>query len=97
MATPRDRAIKTVQYCLRSYLKNIARCKGYNLKQESYSYWAAEEILLKLISNPDIPPLIVIEQFRDQMSEYSGKNRYTSCIFSVAKDTAEWIIDLLIC
>lgn len=42
------------------------------------------------------PPLIIIERFRDQMDDYSCRNIHTSYMFSVAKDMAEWIIDLLI-
>lgn len=96
MAESTDRAIETVRYCLKQTLTTTAKWRGYSLAQESYSRWAAREILVRLIKNNTTPPLIVIEQFRDQMDDYSCRNLHTSYMFSVAKDMAEWIIDLLI-
>lgn len=96
MAESTDRAIEIVDYCLRKTLTTTAKWRDYSLAQESYSRWAAREILIRLIREKNTPPLIVIERFRDQMDDYSCRNPYTSYMFSVAKDMAEWIIDLLI-
>lgn len=96
MDSPNKRAIYTVRYCLNCLLKNTSNQRGYSLQQESYSRWAAKELLLRLKKNKTTPPLILIEEFRDQMDHYSYINVRTSYVFSCAKDMAEWIIDLLI-
>ena len=96
MEKPVERAIGTVSYCIHKSIKSTAKWRGYNLAQESYSRWAAREILTRLEKNPTVPPLITIEEFRDQMDKYSCLNLHTSYVFSCAKDMADWIIDLLI-
>jgi hypothetical protein len=97
MSSASVRATEVVVYCLRQSLKN-AQCTKYGggIAQTSYSIWAAKEILKQLRKYNDTPPLIVIENFRNLMDEYSCKNRRNSYLFSCAKDMAEWIIDLLI-
>lgn len=65
-------------------------------KQETYSLWAARELLNELRKNKGKPPLIVMEDFRDKMDRYSCMNPATSFIFSVAKDTVEMFIDMII-
>ena len=65
-------------------------------KQEVYSLWAARELLNELRKNRSNPPLIVMENFRDKMDRYSCVNPSTSFIFSVAKDTTEIFIDMII-
>lgn len=96
MDSPNERAIYTVRYCLRCLLKRTSKQRGYSLQQESYSRWAARELLVRLEQNKTTPPLIVIEEFRDQLDNYSCVNIRTSYVFSCAKDMTEWIIDLLI-
>ena len=91
-----ERAVYTAQYCLEQLLRKTSNWRGYSLKQESYSRWAIKEILIRLEENQDTPPLIIIEEFRDQMDKYSCLNQFTSHQFSCAKDMAEWVIDLLI-
>lgn len=65
-------------------------------KQETYSIWAARELLNELRKNKNKPPLVVMEDFRDRMDRYSCMNPATSFIFSVAKDTVEMFIDMII-
>lgn len=96
MAEPMDRAIEMVRHCLKESISIAGKRRNYSSAQESYSRWAIREIMVCLIKEKTTPPLIVIEQFRDQMDDYSCRNMHTSYMFSVAKDTAEWIIDLLI-
>lgn len=70
--------------------------RGYDFAQESYSRWAAKELIACLEKNPTTPPLLVIEEFRDKMDRYACQNKDSSYIFSVAYDMAEYIIDLLL-
>lgn len=95
MNSANQRAIYTVRYCLRQS-KRISNYRGYSLEQESYNRWAARELLSRLEKDRVTPPLILIEEFRDQMDDYSCVNIRTSYVFSCAKDMAEWIIDLLL-
>ena len=78
-----DTAIEITEYC-NSFVNN------------SYSIWAAKELLTRLNNNRDIPPLITLENFEELMDEYACKNINNSFLFSCAKDMTRWIIDLLI-
>lgn len=96
MKKPIDRAIETIRYCVCHSLKTTAKLSGYSLAQESYSRWAAMELLIRLEENPATPPLIIIEEFKDQMDHYLCRNLHNSYVFSCAKAMVDWIIDLLI-
>ena len=93
MESPTERAIYTVRYAIAT-MPVIQR--GYDFEQASYMRWAGREVLIRLCKHPEIPPLIVIESFRDECDSYSCVNPRTSYVFSCAKDMIEWIIDLLI-
>ncbi len=96
MKTANDNAVSVIRHCINSLLNEAANKRGYSLAQESYTKWAARELLIRLEKNRGLPPLVIIEEFRDQMDRYSTMNVRTSYPFSCAKDLAEWIIDLLI-
>ena len=97
MASPRETVIQMVKEYLKYNLGDIRRFKRKDsFKQASYSRSAAQEILRRLIVDDTTPPLIILEEFRDRMDLYSTVNLKTSEMFSVAKDTAEYFIDLLI-
>lgn len=96
MNASNEQAISVVRSCLRTVSKSISDFKNGSSQQKSYSRWAVKELLSQLKTHPETPPLIIIEEFRDQMDKYSCLNPHTSYIFSCAKDMAEWIIDLLI-
>lgn len=96
MNGPTKRVIEMVKEYLQYYLGDIRRFKRKEFKQACYSKWAAQEILRRLIVDDETPPLIVLEEFRDKMDQYSLINQQSSEIFSVAKDTAEYFIDLVL-
>lgn len=89
-------AINIIQYCIRQTQRNNLQVNSYNFAQRSYEVWAAKEILKKIKNTKDMPPLYIIEEFRDLMDDYSCRKKNNSFLFSCAKDMAEWIIDLLI-
>lgn len=93
MGAPTERAIYTIKYAIATM---PIKQRGYNFKQASYMRWAGRELLMQLNKYPQIPPLMVIESFRDECDSYSRLNPKTSYTFSCAKDMLEWIIDLLI-
>ncbi|GHV42274.1 hypothetical protein FACS189490_10890 [Clostridia bacterium] len=66
-------------------------CRFNSFDEISYSGWTVKEILRILETQECIPPLILIETFRDKMWEYS---RYND-IFLIAYHVTEEIIDQL--
>ena len=92
-----DTAIEITEYCLKQSRKNrVDWWYSDSFVSNSYSIWAAKELLTRLNNNRDIPPLITLENFEELMDEYACKNINNSFLFSCAKDTTRWIIDLLI-
>lgn len=89
--------IETVRYCMKQENKWIKTWKYREFQQDVYTKWALREILNILIKRQDQPPLQVLEEFKEQMDEYacSGDSKY-NYMFSVAYDTAQWVIDLLL-
>lgn len=63
---------------------------------ESFSIWAAKELLVEVSKKEDLPPLYVMENFREKMNDYACLNKANSFIFSVANDTVNYLIDQLI-
>lgn len=91
-----DTAIEITEYCLKQSRKNRVDWYNDSFVSNSYSIWAAKELLTRLNNNRDIPPLITLENFEELMDEYACKNINNSFLFSCAKDMTRWIIDLLI-
>jgi hypothetical protein len=88
-----ESAILAVQHCIDILSKSQT---NYSFKQTCYFRWAADELLAQLIANPETPPLVTIENFRDQMEAYSRVRPETVLIFTTGKELSETIIDLLI-
>ena len=65
-------------------------------EQHSYSRWAVKELIRRIQIKKNTPPIIVIEDFIQEMDEYSCKKSSSSFMFSVAKDTAEDIYDIFL-
>lgn len=68
----------------------------YTLEQKSYSMWIANETIKVVRFNPNTPPLMTIERFRNKIEEYSHMNKKSDFIFSTALETIDNIIDVLI-
>ena len=86
---------------VRNYISRLERQPmGYwrssEFAQLSYSKSAARDLLNLLQDKTDTPPLVVIEEYRDKMNDYSCLNPMWSFMHSVAADTADSIIDELI-
>ncbi len=82
MESPTERAIYTVRYAIAT-MPIIQR--GYDFEQASYMRWAGREVLIRLCKHPEIPPLIVIESFRDECDSYSCVNPGQVMFFLVQK------------
>lgn len=65
------------------------------MHKQSYSRWAAKELLSRLRIT-DAPPLIILESFRDEMRCYMSYSPTAQNIFLAAANTAEHFIRLLI-
>ena len=95
-STPMRRALQIVKDCRQTLSSERAFYWNDSFEQQSYSRWAVNELLRRLRAQPDIPPLVTMEAFRDQLDEFSTLNKLSSYMFATAKDTVQWIIDLLI-
>lgn len=64
---------------------------------QSYSRWAAFELIQRIMDNPFNDPDIVIESFLLEMAMFSHLEEESkgSCIFSIAKDAAADILQLI--
>lgn len=65
-------------------------------QQKVYSAWAVKELYDEIINKPNIPVLLIIEDFVTKMDEYACKNKDLSHIFSIAYDTGLDIYDQLL-
>ena len=90
-----DIAIETTKYCLKQIKKERSAWYGEDFIHNSYSIWAAKELLSRLNASRDTPPLITLENFEELMSEYACKYNKES-LFTCAKEVTQWIINLLI-
>lgn len=94
MKTYKDEAIDIII----DYASNIGSW-GYNewspyFEQQSYSMWAAEE-MLDLVVNSNKDPECVIESFMHRMDKYSTMAK-DDVRFSVARDAAQAVLDQII-
>ena len=105
MDSPRKVAIQTVYGCLKDAKtlsenwSDISDGQFYFSQiseRASYIKWSSNELIKYLAEHQDTPPLIVIEQFRDKMYDYSHLNPKGSFIFSVAYEVALYVITKLV-
>lgn len=71
----------------------------YYFEQQSYSRWAANEILRRVQCQKDTPPILVVEEFILKTDRYSCSDhadKSVGLIFSIAHDVATDILDVLI-
>ena len=63
----------------------------------SYRKWACGEILKEIEKTKDLPfditPLQLLNQFADKMKRYAYMNSKNSLAFTIASETAEYLID----
>lgn len=90
------RAISVLQEYIGDMPEPRKKCKKQIFLQETYSRWAAEEILRCIQENKSRPPVAVVEEFKDRMNHYSLMNPNSSYIFSVAYDIAMDILDIFL-
>lgn len=71
----------------------------WGLKKEyfqniSYHNWAVNEVL-KQIRESSKPPQLVIAEFMKKMDDFSKLKKETRNQFEVARDAAEWMLDVI--
>ena len=69
-----ESVIYIIQYCLNESLQDCS------FEQGSYLKWTVNELLDRLRENPEVTPLIIIKDFRNQMEEYSKVSPLTASI-----------------
>lgn len=95
--------INLAEQVITEYISNLSRPSLYlgkgqkaHFKQESYSKWAAKEVLRCVKEQDNRHPIDVIEDFVRRMDRYSCLNSEQSFIFSIAHDTGMSILDLFL-
>ena len=88
-----------IMFSVLQYIFELKQSASYWKKelfaQQSYAIWAAKEIYLLLCENETYPPECVVEEFANKMDNYACKRKETSFMFSIARDTAIDILDLI--
>lgn len=67
----------------------------YWFDKNSYSRWAASEVLYLLRTGGDRKPSAIVEAFYNKMDLYSTYNKETGYIFSIARDAARDLLDIV--
>lgn len=92
--------MNTAESVIQMYIRSLRNPIRYPDKRYfqyiSYSKWTANELLNMVRNQKDIPPTIIVEDFIKKLDRYSCQDSNTSYMFSVAKDTAENVLDLLL-
>lgn len=68
---------------------------GDNAEEQCCARFAACEII-NILYRTELPPLVVLESFRDRMVEYSKLNTKAAYIFDSGRKVAEYIVNILI-
>lgn len=66
----------------------------YNFKGKCYCRSAVRE-MLELISKVDIPPLMILEMYRDAMARCAKLDPKTSVMFTIGEITANYFIGMI--
>ena len=98
MDKPNEVVIQMVKEYVSNDLFEIFERYGYIPQQLSYAKWSAQEILNRLYKFKNVPPLIVLEQFRDDTIKFRSvsDNLDSVLMFSTASQLADYFIDLLV-
>ena len=67
----------------------------YWFDKNSYSRWAVSEILDLLSNRGDTTPSKIVEDFADKMDRYACYNDTARYIFSIAREAATDILDVV--
>lgn len=88
---------------IRDFADERLRFEGSNwhwarnyLQSQSYQRWAVQEIMKQIEISEDAPPIRVVEDFIHKMECFTYKKGESAIIFSIARDMAEDILDVLI-
>ena len=93
--------MQTALDLVRNYIYYLEDCGrwlmgDYSFEKESYSKWAANELLIMLQNSPNRPPLETMEDFRNELARLASLNPATEDIFSYAEEAISDLIDELI-
>lgn len=96
-------ANKTAILVVRDYIKRLEEhpvewtyWRSSEFARWSYTKTTAHEVLELLKKNPETPPLMTIEEYRDKLDDCACLNVARSSMYSASYDAADDIIDELI-
>lgn len=92
-----DYILSVIREYAAEYLKEPRRRLPKGLfERRSYQKWAVDEILRSIDNSKHVSPIVVVEDFIRKMEAFSHKNSKANLIFSVARDVAADILDMLL-
>lgn len=85
--------IEDLKDCSYGFPRSFSKWQKEYFYQNAYSRWAANEILGLLRRSKAYSSIPVLEEFVRKMDKYACMKSDNSLMFSIAKDTAEDILD----
>lgn len=91
-----EMAIRMIEDDLRRAEKNTTSPYSViEFAQDSYCKTTYLELIDLLKKNKDMPPIVLIEDYVKKMEKYSCANEFSSFMFAVSHDVAEYVLDEL--
>lgn len=92
-----DYILSVIREYAAEYLKEpcLRLPKGL-FERRAYQRWAVDEILRSIDNSKHVSPIVVVEDFIRKTDTFSHRNSKANLIFSVARDVAADILDILL-
>lgn len=91
-----DTVVNIIEVYIKTFLDRTANTYDESFAYNSYSKFAARNMISILKNHQEVSPLILMEEYRDKLEDYSKLNPNSNYIFETEKRTIEDIIRYLI-
>ena len=91
-----DTVVNIIEVYIKTFLDRTANTYDELFAYNSYSKFAARNMISILKNHQEVSPLILMEEYRDKLEDYSKLNTNSNYIFETEKRTIEDIIRYLI-
>lgn len=91
-----DTVVNIIEVYIKTFLDRTTNTYDELFAYNSYSKFAARNMISILKNHQEVSPLILMEEYRDKLEDYSKLNTNSNYIFETEKRTIEDIIRYLI-
>lgn len=91
-----DTVVNIIEVYIKTFLDSAINEYDELFAYNSYSKFAARNMISILKNHQEVSPLILMEEYRDKLEDYSKLNTNSNYIFETEKRTIEDIIRYLI-